>query len=97
VGALWDQVRSLAGETLETVDGAKFDVVTVDDKKITIRLHSSDRTYPVYRRELAKAEELGMITADVRPRQLRASHVSEGKPAYVASIIHEVIRRSTSS
>jgi hypothetical protein len=92
VANLWEQVRALKGQTLQTVEeGVPFDIESIDDRKVKI-LVSSGKTYSIYRQEFDRAEALGLATADVRPFQLRKAGASEGNPAYVAAIIRSVIR-----
>lgn len=87
---LWGGVRALEGQTLQTVTGKGFDVVSVSDSQARVTVHSSGRTYPIPRKAFDLAEELGLDTSSIRPSALREARVSEGQPAYAAAIIHAV-------
>ena len=95
MASLWERVRALEGQTLQTVrDRVPFEIVSIDDSKIKV-LVSSGKTYSIYRRQLDKAEALGLVTADVRPSQLRKAGASKGTPAYAAPIIRAVVGQET--
>src|SRR5215217_7028832 len=91
MASLWERVRALEGQTLQTVrDRVSFEIVSIDDSKIKV-LVSSGKTYSIYRREFDKAEALGLVTVNVKPSQLRKAGASEGNPAYVAAIIRATV------
>jgi hypothetical protein len=89
----WEEVRVLTGKTLCTVRGRTFDIVTVDDDAVEIFVRSTQKPRTIDRDEFERALVADLFTAQVRPQQLRDAEASEANPAYVAAIIHEIVRQ----
>lgn len=89
---LWEQIRSLEGETLPTMSGrAVFDVIAGDNDSVRIVIRSSGRPCIIARRRFEQARDVGLLTASVTPSDLRAIGIEN--PTYAAAIIRAVIRR----
>jgi hypothetical protein len=87
----WQRVRPLEGRTLyTTARRAPFDMVSVTDDGIQIRVQSSGKRYSVPRREIEEALALGLKDDELRTAKVRREGASEFHPSYVVAILKAI-------
>jgi len=84
---LWDRVKGLHGQVLQTVQGARFTVEGVTDSDVLIYIWSTKKKRHIRRTEIEAAFRLMTPSTRLRPSEIRSAGISERSPAYVAGII----------
>lgn len=90
---LWAELRALTGQTVESVRGYRFLVVSVEPHKeaaVTIEPQRTGKPRKLYRQSLEAAYQLWLKERQVTPAQVREHGLSERNPAYVAALINRV-------
>ena len=93
-GDIWNEVRALKGETIQTVTGRTFGIADVTDGDLTAVPTRTKKAIRVTRRRIEEAFEKPFKPAPgakSRPRDLLA--LAPFTRPYVAAIYNEVIRR----
>lgn len=84
---LWDGVRALQGQTLTTLRGKPFTVLTVTDTLVTIIPKSTGKLRPVRRQEIEAAAHITGGPAALTATAVREAGASEMNPVYVVAIL----------
>jgi len=88
---LWASAPLLLGKTLQTATGRQFDVVTVGEAHLVVRIASTGNDRRIYRREIEATEALWQETGTApTPGAIRDAQASEANPAYMVPIIQEL-------
>jgi len=102
--ALWQAIGVLIGQTVDTVRGRPFTILSVarhKDAAVEIAPVSTGKPRKLYRESLEGAYLLWKREGGVTPSRVREEGLSERNPAYVAALIQavgprvEALRRET--
>lgn len=96
--SMWKRVHALEGQRLRTTGhDIPFDVVSVDEDKVTVEVGEDRKPYTINRRQFERAEELGLVTGDAIPDQLNKERIASGRTAYAAAILRAIVRQAASN
>ena len=90
---LWRRIERLRGQSLRTVTGKEFQVVTAEPDRtniLTIIPKSTGKPRPIRREEFERAYRLRLKAHELTPMRIRHGGASEVNPAYVAAILRAI-------
>ena len=90
---LWKRIEELSGQTLQTMRGNRFEVVSVRPEKavaLRVLVKSTGRRRNILRREIESSYQLGLKGDDLIPLRLRQTGTSDRNPSYVVAILRAV-------
>ena len=87
---LYQEIKQLEGTTLRTLDRSNpFDILSVDQSKVTIRLHSTGKERTIQWAELQRAFTELQVRGEISRSEIEQNHAPRN-PAYVAAILAQL-------
>ena len=87
MSAFWDKVRHLQGQILLTKTGKRFQVVSVDDRSVTVKPEQTGNSRPIRRQEVEAAYNLQIPLTGLTATRLVKEKATVVNPVYIVAIL----------
>jgi hypothetical protein len=88
---LWEVIRNLEAQSLRTLKkGAAFEILSISDKKIVIRNHSTGNVLIIRKKEIEGACKELLALGKISRVEIEDHHLPRN-PAYVVAILSHLL------